>query len=441
MMSIVTDPNSNAVKQAHALQNRFPLAALGQSAVTNRLQQLGINYSADIRPLFGNPVVIGSTAPTLNSSSSRTNFLIVWVTKDESKLKALLGKIPGLRQTGSHDGATLYGNGTSSAAAVDGATLVLAPTPAEVNSALDRHANGGGAGESTFSKDTKGLSQDSLVEMFGDLSGPLSQPRAAKARNVPWVAALRGYGAAISASGSGLTIQYHLDTDSGKVSASQLPFAPGSGAPSLDATAPVTTGIKDPTQIYNFIKAAEQQTSPTGYNRFLQRQAQLKAKTGVDLDQFIHLFTGNLIIGSDTRMTLGKVGVSDPATASSDLAKLMTSPQGLLSQGQSVAKLPGGIYAIKEARSTVNVGVIGNQFVVGRATPAQLHNFASASVTTAPGAQGTMAFRVALQQVLSLALKRPPAASQAILNQFGDITGWSRSSTSGLDGSATIAVK
>ena len=146
--------------------------------------------------------------------------------------------------------------------AISGATLVFASDPAVVNAALDRHANGGGLTSAEVARETAGLPQDTLFETFGNLSGVLSSASAAKARAVPWVAALRGYGAAISASASGLTFHYHLDTTGASLNASQLPFAPGSAAPSLIASAPISVGIHDPAQIFAFVEAAEQATKP-----------------------------------------------------------------------------------------------------------------------------------------------------------------------------------
>jgi hypothetical protein len=93
-------------------------------------------------------------------------------------------------------------------------------------------------------------------------------------------------------------------------------------------------------------------------------------------------------------------------------------------------------------RSTVRMGLVGDQFVVGKATPAQLLAFATTPATPAPGAQGSVAFRIALVDLLHLTLRQslPPSVA-SILGSLGDITGWLRSSTSGVTGSATLAVK
>lgn len=441
VMSVATDPNAPSIKQAHALEGHFPLAAFGQSALMAKLSQLGINYQADIRPLFGDPVTVGATTSTLSGTAS-SQFLVAWVTKDATKLTALLKKLTGIHSSGSRDGATLYSTGSAATVAVSGATLIFAADPAVVNAALDRHAHGGGLSSAEVSRETAGLPGDTLVETFGNLSSVLSSASAAKARAVPWVAALRGYGAAISATSSGLTFQYHLDTTGRALNSSQLPFASGAAVPNLIGSAPISVGIHDPAQIFAFAEGAEQATNPAKYSTFLKRQAALKAKTGMDLNGFLRLLTGDLVLASDTHTTIGRVSVSDPAAATQALAKLASAPSGLFPNASSVKKLGGGVYSVKQGKRPVDLGVIGNQFVVGNTGAAQLRAYAVAPATPASGARGAVAFRVGLTQVLHLALKQaPPKIVQTILASLGDLTGWSSASPSGINGSASIAIK
>jgi hypothetical protein len=442
VMSVATDPNAASIKHAQALETRFPLAAFGQAALTSKLQQLGINYNADIRPLFGNPITIGAAGATLSGGAS-SQFLLVWVTKDATKLSALLKKLPGLHRSGSHAGATLYTAGRATALAVSGPTLVFGPSAAVVSSALDRRAQRGGITSAGYAREMAGLPRDSLMQAFGDLSTVLSTPAAANARRVPWVAALRGYGVAVSASSSGLTVQYHLDTTGRSLTAGQLPFATGVASPSLVATAPISAGIHNPAQIVAFLEAAEQASNPAKYRSFVSRQAVIRAQTGVDVNGFLKLLTGDLVIASDTHAIIGRVTVSDPAAASRDLAKLTSKPNGLFAKGTKVTKLPGGVYAVQEPRrATVDVAVVGNQFVAGNSGPGPLRAFAAEPAVPAAGARGALAFRVSLSQVLKLALKQAsPQVAQTILSQLGDITGWSSASASGITGAATIAAK
>jgi hypothetical protein len=441
VMSVATDPSSTAVKQGNALVARFPLATFGEGALIAKLRQYGIDYQSDLRPLLGNPVMLGAAAPTLTGLGSNA-FLAVWVAKDAGKLSALLKKLPGLHSTGSHGGATLYQESAGTTVAVSGATLVLGASADEVGSALNRHASGSGISSTAFSAAFAGLPQNGLMQMFGSLSGVLSSASSAKSRRVPWVAALRGYAASVTASASGLSFQYRLDTSGGALTPAQLPVAAGTTAPSLAGSLPITVGIKDPAQIFTFAENAEQLSSPAGYAAFQKRQAAVRAKTGVDLTSLVKLLTGDLALTSDTHTTMGRVATSDPAAAARVLAKLMTAPRSVFNKATVVTKLGGGFYALKEPKQTITVGVTGGQLVAGKASVADLSAFAGAPATPAPGAKGSVAFRVALSDLLHVALKKaPPQIVQTILSQLGNITGWTAASPSALTGTATLAFK
>jgi hypothetical protein len=114
----------------------------------------------------------------------------------------------------------------------------------------------------------------------------------AKARLVPWVAALRGYAATIGAGPSGLTFNFRLDTTGGSLTTSQLPFAAGTGTPDLAGNMPISVAIQDPAQIVSFVESVQRTTSPASYAKFSRDQARLRAKTGVDINSLLQLLTG-----------------------------------------------------------------------------------------------------------------------------------------------------
>jgi Protein of unknown function (DUF3352) len=450
VLTVATDPNGAAIKGVNALVGRFPLASIGIGALKSKLQQSGVNYDGDIRPLLGNPVAFAITAPQISTHLS-TNALVVWVTKDGDKLKSLVKKVGGgLHQTGTHDGATIYSSRGSGVVALDGATALFGSSVGIVNAALDRHAHGGGITSARYARAFAGLPQDAVIKSFGDLSSLLSSPSAAKARRIPWVAALRSYAETVTASASGLTFNYHLDTTGAPLTPSQLPFAPGTTPPAFAGSVPITVGIHDPAQIVSFFEAAEQTTNPAGWARALAGQAKLRAKTGADINSLVKLMTGDLIIGSDASITVARVTVSDPAATRQVLDKFAGSHVTVFG-GAPLTKL-GSDYALRSGRTQLLLTVIGNQFVVGGdsiahpggfgALSGPVRSFATAPTSPAPGAHGAVAFRVSLNQLLALVLRQtPPQAVQSILSQLTDITGSNSVSPSGLTGSATIGVK
>ena len=441
VLTLQTDPASAGVKNTRALEQNFPQATLLKTAVFARLGQLGIDYNKQIKPLFGNPIAFGLlNAP---SSGSQTQFLSAWMTKSQSALAALVKKLgPGLRHSGTHDGATLYtvDGGTL---AIDGPTVLLAHSTQDVDAALDRHKSGQGISSSRYARLTAGLSGGSLMQTFGDLTRALSAPGAAIARRVPWVAAIKGYGASISATPRAMTIQFHLDTTGQPLSASQLPLAAASPPPAVAGSAPIQMGLRGLRQSIQFLEATEQATEPAQYAKFTKRVGTLKRRTGFDLNAFLATLTGTLDISSDTKTTIGRIGVSDPATVTAMLKKLVAAPSLTFSKATRIRPLGAGLYSVHEPSSPdLTMGVVVDQLLLGKATPAQIRAFAKTSAAPVPGTTGAVAYRIALQDLLHLALKGAPSpAAQQLLKMLGDLTGSLSATTSGLNGTASLALK
>jgi hypothetical protein len=424
-----------------ALVKRLPTIALAETAAFAKLGQLGIDYNNDIRPLFGNPIVVGLILSPTQGAPSK--FVAAWVTKDASKLTALIQKLsPGLQKVGTRDGATVYQLGQLGLA-VDGATILFGSTAQALTAALDHHAHGGGITADEYARAFAGLPTNGQLQTFGSLTEVLSRPSAAKAQQVPWVAALRGYAASISESAAGLSFRYRLDTTGRSLTSSQLPLAGGSTPPGFAGTQPIVAGVRDPSQIYQFAESAVQVTNPKEYQQFIKRQAAARAKTGVDLNSLLKLATGDLIVDSDTHTTIGRVQVSDPASAKTTIAKLAAQPAALSRKAPKITSLPGGFYTVRSGHSKpVTVGLVGDELVAGEATPAALRAFATAPATPASGAQGAVAFRVALADVIRLAAKKAPSGIGAkIIGMLGDLTGWSAAAPSGITGAATVTFK
>jgi hypothetical protein len=444
VMTARTAAQSSSVASAKTLEAKLPTVAFAKAAIFGALAHQGINYQRDIAPLLGNPVAFG--IPSAGGSAASTDFLAVWSTRDGSKLSALVHKLP-VHSTGAIDGANLYATSAGWELAVDGATLVFGRNQADVIAALSRHANNQGMSATEYSDAVSGLPSNAAVEIFGDLSQVLAEPGAATARRIPWVAALRGYAATFSTSRTGVTLSFHLSTDSSALSASQLPIANGSGSPSVVGALPIQLGIRDPAQIVDFIESASQATSAHGYAKFLRQEAALRRRTGVDLQALVSQLTGDLTVDSDSRTTLARVDVSDPATVSQILTKVASVPNALGTHDR-LRSLGSDRFSITSHGRTALLGVADGKLVLvlpakgSSATPAALNDFASAATTTIPGTSGAVAFRIKLGQLLALVLKRAPSPiERGLLSLLGDFTGSMSATPSGLSGTATLALK
>lgn len=438
VITLATDPGSPAIRNATALLGKVQLGAFVENALKQQLQQKGLNFDTDIRPLLGNRAVLSTLSPTL--AGNQDKFLAAWVTKDADALNALVHKpSTGAHKSGSHDGATLY-TFRGGVLAIDGATVVIADTAAEVNAALDRRANGGGLTRAEYNREVAGLPSSPLLQVFGDVKASLAAAKDAPARRIPWVAALTSYGVAVNAQSNGLSLDWHLDTTGRPLTPSQLPIAAGSTAPALVSGATGALGVRDPAQIATFIESAAQAVDPTGYARFVNDEAALRRATGIDVNGALGLLTGDLITSGAGTLGLVRAGVSDPARARRTLADLQSHIQ-TFSPKLRMKPVGGGFYLLTSPKIRLNIGVVGSQVVAGDAAPARLRAFATAP-TSGSGGHGAVAFRVSLQQVARLtgSLVQSPDA-RLVLGQLRDLTGWLAATPSALTGNLTVTVK
>lgn len=438
--TIVTDPNSAPVKDLSALLKRFQVASLLTSALQQELQKNGLRYDADIKPLLGNPAVVGGLQTA--GAGSKLKGVGVWVTKDASRLNALVTRSSsGGKQIGSHDGATIYRNKDgSNAIAVDGPTLVVADTQALVEAALDRHKNGQGMSLSQYRQQIAGLSSGSLVQVSGNVQPLLATPNTARARQIPWVAAIKAYAVAISSTSNGINLDWKVDTTGRQLTAAQLPLAAGSAAPALASGEPGSLGIRDPAQIATFVESAIQAVNPAGYAQFQAALGALRRGFGIDVTGALGQLTGDLITAGEGQVSLIRAGVSDPAVVSQTLANLQKHIQSL-GPGTSMKAIGGGFYVVSRQSLNFVVGLVGNQLVGGNASVSKLRAFAT-NPTKPSGGHGAIAFSESLSQVLKLtgALVHSTQA-QLILSRLKDFSGWIGNTPSALTGNALVTIK
>jgi hypothetical protein len=438
--TVVTDPNSAPVKNASALLTRFQVLNLLTASLKQQLQKQGLSYDTDIKPLLGNPVVLGTiqAAP----GESKLKGVGVWVTKDASKLNALITKPSnGDKKIGSHDGATLYRTRDGSmVAAIDGPTLVAADTQSLVEAALDRHKNGSGMSLTQYNQQVSGLPSGSLMRVSGNVQPLLATQRTAQARQIPWVAAIKGYGVAFTPASDGISLDWRIDTTGRQLTAAQLPLAAGNTAPALAAGEPGSLGIHNPAQIAKFVESALQAVNPNQYAQLQAAFGALRNGFGIDVNGALGQLTGDLITAGEGPVSLIRAGVGNPALVSQTLANLQKHI-GSLAAGTSMKSLGGGFYLVSRQSLTFVVGLVGNQLVAGNASVAKLRAFATGP-TKPSGGQGAIAFSESLPQVLKLtgALVHS-AEAQLILGQLKSFSGWIGNTPSALTGNALLTIK
>ena len=437
--AIATSGKSLLSGTSSGLLNSNPSAASFLALLNGRLGQLGLSYAHDIKPLFGNPVMLAIGTPA--AGTKQPTVLAVWETASQAALTKLVGKLPFLQSSATIAGAKVYPLGSRAALAIDGPTILISQNSQQLQLALERHGQHAGFSTSEYSRLAGTLGANRRVTFVGDLASILSTPKVATARRVPWVAALRGYGVVVSGSSSQVSFNFRIDTGGAPLTADDLPLAPSAGTPQLAGQMPITVGFSDPAHTWKFIETAAQLTGAKGFAKFLSRQATVKAKTGANLDDLVSQFTGAAIIGSDTVTTIGRVQVADGQKAASTLAALAKDPSDALQAVASAHALGSGLYQVTQQHGKpLILGVIGNEFVIGAGSLAAIRSFATAPATAAPGS-GSLAFRISLPQLLQMKLHTSSPIASLLLGRLGDITGGASNTTSAMTGAATLALK
>jgi uncharacterized protein DUF3352 len=424
-----TDPNGTAWQNASGFVAKFPLAQLGLSALESDLAKSGVNYNQDIKPLLGNPVTLGITTTT---SASSKGFVIVLIAKNASNLNVLTRGQSAPTSASKYEGANLY-QGSSYCLAIDGNTALLGPSLTEIKSALHLHAHGGGVNPNDFNDALNGLSQNPLVQVYGNLAGVLSGPHAAQARQIPWVAAIKSYGLTLSLADTGVDVRYRVNTSGPTLTSSELPLPTGSEAPSVVGQAPVVVGIRDLAQTFTFIEGAVQAVNP----KALASAMNQVAKNGIQLNRdLISQFTGNSELDYGPAGLRARFDLANPAQAVTTLAKL-----------KHLKRVGRGFYEVTNTKNPALIGIFKGRLVIGRTSRAALRAFASASASPISGASGPLAAQVSVGSLVSLiaaathsASSLPPQVGQ-LLGAFGPLVSWTANDSSGLYGEISLPLK
>ena len=358
----------------------------------------------------------------------------------------LIGTLaPGLSKLGSHDGATLYRASTATLA-VSGATLLIGSSPEELVAALDLHRRGNGMTLAASERHLAGLPvSDSVIHAFGSVKGLLdaSTSNHSALTHVPWVRALDGYGLTITAGPAGLGLRYRLGSPGARLIAAELPFATGTRAPRIASALPLVLGVRDPSQLIAFVKAAELVIAPTSYRGYLNRQATAHRRTGVDLNNLLQLISDNLVIGSDGHVVMARSEMADPAGALALVARLAHDPRSVSAGATAARSAGGGLYTFSGPNTTITLGVLGNKLVISKgASRAQLLTFATAPSAAATGALGAVAFRISVSQLLLGPGTGTVSKSRARASgTLGVLSGWLAATPKAISGSATLPLR
>ena len=453
-VAIETDPDSGQYRNANAILKKFPFGDQALSSLRGQVEKGEVSYDKDVKPILGNPFVVGvADAKAFQGSDSSDQFIAALQAKDSGKLEDLLNKDKP-KEVGDTNGFKVYEDDDGDRFARKDDVVVFAGSEKLLEGALEQRDGDDRLTEDDFDKGLEGLPEDAALRMYGDAERLIkADPGSADALKVKWVKALRKFGATASVKQSEIDIDFNLQTEAGELSEGDLPLASGDQAAKVvEQAGEISFGLRNPAQIEKFGEAAGQAVDPSGYGDFEKAKRQIESQLKVDIDKdIVDQLTGD----SSANVTIdGKFGIraelKDPEAMERTLAKMapalprIARGAGLGTVG--LAKPKGGedFYALAQADGdSVVFGVVERALVVAN-DPARAGRLGTASPTTVPGAQGSVAVSADAEKLGDALLRRLASGTGAIGGQLftgplGELKGSLKTDTSGMTGKLTLS--
>jgi hypothetical protein len=209
-----------------------------ENAVAALLLMEGINYEGEVEPVLDGELVLSATeVPAIDGLGSSDGVLAALEVGDPEAARDLLRERGGFERAGKHRGAELWvpaGDGGGDAqVAIDDDVVLYAGTEEELRAAIDRGRDGDGLTVDEFEDAVEGTPEEAMFRVYADPQRLLEVPELAPLAELPWPAALRSVGIAVDFEGDEIGVEAVARTDSGSLSADDLPFPEESGEPGL----------------------------------------------------------------------------------------------------------------------------------------------------------------------------------------------------------------
>jgi hypothetical protein len=459
-VALDTDVEGNQYDALGALLDKFPFGDQVKESLLRQFEQSsgGVRFNEDVKPVLGNPFVVGAANPEALTADSNA-FVAAVKAKDKGKLDDLIDKT-NPQKVGEESGATLYRDGDTLFAVDDDDVVVFADDESQLKQALDRADGDDHFDEDSFNKGLDGLPENALARAYFDVEQLLkSDPGSADARKVKWIAALRTLGLTVLAKKSSVDIDFRARTE-GDLSDEDLPIASGEDAPPVvKRKDQVGLGVRDLAHIVRFAENAGQAIDPAGFGDYEQAKKTIDNQLGVSLDNdLIGQLTGNVSAGVSLEGSLGiRAELRDPRAFERTLAKvadvLPSFAEGAGFGPVRLSKPKAGqhFYALAQPDGDAIVfGVVDDVLVVSN-TRARASELAREEPAAVPGASGSVALSADAEQLVNTLLDRFGAelglgdlgglGTGLFTRPLGDLNGWMSASPDELRGKLTLAIE
>jgi uncharacterized protein DUF3352 len=458
-VAIDTDLQGDQYAALGKLVDRFPFADQIKGSIVQRLEQSSgdLSFNDDIRPVLGNPFVVGG-GRAAGVASGSNSFVVAGKAKDKGALDDLIDKL-NPKKVGDASGATIYQDGDTFTAVKDN-MVVSANDEAELKAALERADGDDHLSEDTFNQALDGLPDNALARVYTNIEALLkSDPGSVDARKVKWIAALTTLGLTVSAQSDSLDLDFRARTD-GDLTDADLPIAPGDQSPPIvKRPGEIGVGIRDLAHIVRFAENAGQAIDPAGFGDYARAKATIDKQLGVSLDDdLIGQLTGNLSATVALDRGFGvRSELKDPEAFRRTLAKvadvLPSFAEGAGFGRMTLVKPKAGedFYVLRQPDGdSVVFGVMDGSLVVASSI-ARAVAVARTDPTDVPGASGSVVVGADAERLVGSFLERYGSTfglpdigalgTGLLTRPLGDLNGSVSASTSELRGKFTLAIQ
>ncbi|MBA2342417.1 MAG: DUF3352 domain-containing protein [Thermoleophilaceae bacterium] len=442
-----TDLEGSQFKAGGEIVDKFPF---GEQALESLKQQLGedVDFEQDVKPLLGNPFVVGAPDAKSFTSDEETVFVGAIEAKDGDKLKELVER-QDAKEVGEKEGAKLYED-NDDVFAINDDVLIVADSRETIEAALEQRKADDRMSEGTFGDALEQLSEDAALRVYSNVQGLLDADSSTEdARKVKWVDALRTLGLTASVQSGKVAIDFNLATDSGGLAEEDVPLASGSASPEVfPERGRISVGVRDPSQIYTFGLGAARAIDPEGTGEFETAISAIEQRLKVDREEdILDQLTGDVSVNFDIDGTFAaRAEVKDAEAVQQTLRKIARGLPRFVRQGGDVLGVArrGPFFALADpGGTTVVFGVVNGDLIVSNngERAGQMARLSSESVS---GAEGAVVVNGDTEQIVGQALRRlglQAAIGGAILTApLGDLTGSLEADTDGIRGSLSQAI-
>jgi hypothetical protein len=454
--AVDTDLGGSQYDNLDRLLGRFPFGDQVKEGIKRSIEQGGADFEKDLRPLLGNPAVVG--VPSTRSLGDGQQVVLALKVKDEGKLEDLIEK-EGSKKQGEKDGFTIYRDrGGDNHLALKDDLFVTSGSRSLLEDAIERHEGESGLEEGSFEDALSGLPDDAVVRASGDLRKLVgSSAGARRAERIKWVGALSRLGLTASAERDRIVVDFRVQTDGGGLGEADLPIASGDRAPALVTGAgEISLGLRDPRQVLEFAQSAGKAVNPADFEQFERGKSQIERRLGVDIDRdLVEQLTGDLSLDLSVDGKFGlRAELEDPPGFERTLKKVagalpaVARSLGTGQLGLARPKRGKGFYALADRRGeSVVFGVVHGALVVANDTE-RAGLLTAGKPRRVPGAEGALVLSADAEKLADAALRRlaPGLGLGGLLGgrlftaSLGDLTGYVSAKTDGLRGKLELEI-